>query len=76
MNNKEIYAKTYAECFAECYPDLPAEKHKELIAKALGTALDHIEAVNIDGKAFKLTSARLGIKHNYKTIREYLKLGK
>lgn len=72
MTNKDTYASTYSQAFAETYPQLPVEHAKGLIEKALKVALQDIRSVNIDGAAFKLTSKRLGIKHNYKAIAEYL----
>ena len=71
--NKEIYAETYTQAFADIYTQWPVEKHKDLVAKALTVALPNIRAVDISGPAFKLTSKRLGIKHNYTAIAEYLK---
>jgi hypothetical protein len=70
--NKDTYAATYAQAFADSYPQLPVEQSKGLIEKVMKTALQDIKAVNIDGAAFKLTSKRLGIKHTYKAIQDYL----
>ena len=72
MTNKETFAQTYSQAFIDSYPQLPAEHSKGLIEKALKAALENIRVVNIDGAAFKLTSKRLGIKHTYKAIEEYL----
>lgn len=72
MNNKAKYAEVYLQAFKESYPQLPIEHSIHLIQKAVDAALKDIRAVNIDSPAFKLTSKRLGIKHTYKAIREYL----
>ena len=72
MTNKETYAATYSQAFIDSYPQLPAEHSKGLIEKALKVALENIKVVNIDGTAFKETSKRLGIKHTYTAIQEYL----
>ncbi len=72
MTNKEIYAATYSQAFQDSYPQLPVEASKGLIEKALKAALENIKVVNIDGAAFKETSKRLGIKHSYTAINEYL----
>lgn len=72
MTNKETYAATYSQAFVDSYPQLPAEAAKVLIETAIKKALQDIRCVNIDGPAFKLTSERLGIKHNYKDIQAYL----
>lgn len=70
--NKEIYAETYAQAFQDSYPNLPVEKTNDLIAKAVSVATQNIRSVDIGGAAFKLTSKRLGIKHTYTAIAEYL----
>lgn len=70
--NKEKYAAAYSQAFIDSYPQLPAQQSKHLIEKALKVALQDIKSVSIDGAAFKLTSKRLGIKHTYKAIQEYL----
>lgn len=72
MTNKDTYAATYSQAFQDAYPHLPVEAAKPLIEKALKVALENIRSVNIDGAAFKETSKRLGIKHNYTAIQEYL----
>jgi hypothetical protein len=72
MTNKDTYAATYSQAFIDSYPYLPVESAKGLIEKALKVALDNIKAVNINSPAFQLTSKRLGIKHTYKAIQEYL----
>ena len=72
MTNKETYASTYSQAFVDSYPQLSAVQSKHLIEKALKVALENIKIVNIDGNAFKLTSKRLGIKHTYAAIQEYL----
>ena len=72
MTNKDTYASTYSQAFIDSYPQLPAEQSKMLIEKALKVALENIKSVSIDGAAFKLTSKRLGIKHTYTAIQEYL----
>jgi len=72
MTNKDKYAATYSQAFIDSYPQLPAEQSKALIEKALKVALENIKSVSIDGAAFKLTSKRLGIKHTYTAIQEYL----
>lgn len=70
--NKQKYAETYAKCFAEVYPELPVERVRNLIAKATETAIENIYNVNIDSPAFKLCSKKLGIKHNKKSIQQYI----
>lgn len=70
--NKQKYSETYIQAFKDSYPMLPVERANDLIAKALDTALKNIKSVQIDGAAFKLTSKRLGIKHTYTAIQEYL----
>ena len=70
--NKQIYNETYFNCFAECYPMLPMDKATNLMQKAMETALKDIRSVNIDSPAFKATSKKLGIKHTYKAIEEFL----
>ncbi len=72
MNNKERYAKAYTESFIECYPDMPAEKSKHLIEKAISVACEDIYRILIEGAAFKLTSKKLKIKHTKKAIKEFL----
>lgn len=72
MTNKEIYAKIYAESFVECYPEMPAEKSKHLIEKAIAVACEDIYRVLIEGAVFKLTSKKLKIKHTKKAIKEFL----
>lgn len=72
MTNEEKYAATYSQAFIDTYPQLPAEHSRGLIEKTLKAALENIKVVNIDGAAFKETSKRLGIKHTYKAIQEYL----
>lgn len=72
MTNKETYAQTYCQAFVDSYPQLPAGQSKMLIENALKAALENIKVVNIDGAAFKETSKRLGIKHTYTAIQEYL----
>ncbi len=70
--NKETYAAAYAQAFQDSYPMLDVDKSKPLIEKALSAALSNIRAVDISGAAFKLTSKRLGLKHTYTAIQEYL----
>lgn len=72
MTNKDTYASTYSQAFIDSYPQLPAAQSKMLIEKALKVALENIKSVSIDGAAFKETSKRLGIKHTYTAIQEYL----
>lgn len=72
MTNKETYAATYSQAFIDAYPQLPAANSEALIEKALKVALENIKIVSIDGAAFKETSKRLGIKHSYAAIQEYL----
>ena len=73
MTNKEKYAETYAQAFVEAYPELPAERTKFLIEKAVATVLGlGIRGVNIDAPAFKLTSKKLKIKHTLTAIEEFL----
>jgi hypothetical protein len=72
MTNTEKFKTTYSAAFIDCYPALPAAASAGLIEKALGAALKNIRAVNIDGAAFKETCKRLGIKHTYKAIEEFL----
>lgn len=72
MTNKETFASTYSQAFIDTYPQFPVQHSKGLIEKALKAALENIKAVNIDGAAFKETSKRLGIKHTYTAIQEYL----
>lgn len=72
MTNKEKYAATYSQAFIDAYPKLPASASSSLIEKALKAALENIRIVDINGIAFKETSKRLGIKHTYTAIQEYL----
>ena len=72
MTNKEKFAEVYAKAFSESYPGIAAEKHAELINRAVQTACEDIRCVSIDGAAFKLTAKRLGIKHTYKAFAEFL----
>ena len=72
MTNKETYAATYTQAFIDSYPQLPAAASAGLIEKALKAAMENIKVVNIDGAAFKETSKRLGIKHTYAAIQQYL----
>lgn len=72
MDNKQKYAEIYAQAFIDSYPELPADRSKELTVKAVAKAVECIDAVNIEGAAFKLTSKRLGIKHTKKAIKEFL----
>lgn len=73
MTNKEKFIETYTQAFVDSYPNLPADKSKILIAKAIETAIKSIHMVLIDGPAFKLTAERLGIKCTYKAFDEFLK---
>jgi hypothetical protein len=72
MTNKELFAKTYAAVFVECYPELPAAESQKRIEMVAKVACENIRRVLLDGKAFKLTSKRLGIKHTYKAYEEFL----
>ena len=72
MDNKTKFAEVYTQAFIDSYPEFPAEKSANLIMRAVATATSNIRSVAIDGKAFKLTAKRLGIKHTYTAFEAFL----
>lgn len=77
-NNKTLFADTYKQSLSQLWQDpeydyvrsIKDNTPEKLADKMIDSILS--KRASIDSKGFKLTCKKLGIKHTYKSIYEFL----